>query len=122
MAVSPEPHSIRTLKFRPVKVQVLYVEKTSVAGAKRSVCTVVQPLLGLGTYRVRQCMLSITIDVAGRLGFIPFEQSTAKCFTSILADVYYSAELGNIASNLHDHCYHRDRLHACDLAESHDLS
>lgn len=27
-------------------------------------------------------MLSSTIDVAGRLGFIPFEQNTAKCFTS----------------------------------------
>jgi hypothetical protein len=62
-------------------------------------------------------MLRAAVNRAGYLGFDPFKQSTAKCFTSILEDVYHSMVLGNIASNLHRHCHQYDHLHAHDLSE-----
>lgn len=65
--------------------------------------------------------LSSAIDVTGGLGIILFEQSPAKCFTSILADVYYTIGLGDIVFGLHDHCHHHDLLHTRDLANNHDM-
>jgi hypothetical protein len=44
--------------------------------------------------------LSSTIDGIGVLGIILFEQSPAKCFTSILADVDYTIGLGDIVSTI----------------------